>query len=88
VLGHQVGGGRGQTAATIGGAVAGAAIGGNVGRDNEYGQDVQRCTDTTRYDRPDYWDVTYVFDGLEHRAQMSNPPGATITVNRAGEPRV
>jgi hypothetical protein len=88
VLGHQVGGGRGQTAATIGGAVAGAAIGGNVGRDNEYGQDVQHCTDTTRYDRPDYWDVTYVFDGLEHRVQMSNPPGATITVNRAGEPRV
>ena len=88
VLGHQVGGGRGQTAATIGGAVAGAAIGGNVGRDNEYGQDVQHCTDSTRYDRPDYWDVTYVFDGLEHRVQMSNPPGATITVNRAGEPRV
>lgn len=88
VLGHQIGGGRGQTAATIGGAVAGAAIGGNVGRDNEYGQDVQHCTDTTRYDRPDYWDVTYVFDGLEHRVQMSNPPGATVTVNRAGEPRV
>jgi uncharacterized protein YcfJ len=32
--------------------------------------------------------VTYVFDGLEHRVQMSNAPGATITVNRAGEPRV
>jgi len=88
VLGHQIGGGRGQDAATIGGAVAGAAIGGNVGRDSEYGRDVQHCTDTSRYDRPDYWDVTYVFDGLEHRVQMSNPPGATITVNRAGEPRV
>ena len=88
VLGHQIGGGRGQDVATIGGAVAGAAIGGNVGRDSEYGRDVQHCTDSARYDRPDYWDVTYVFDGLEHRVQMSNPPGATITVNRAGEPRV
>ena len=87
VLGHQIGGGRGQDAATAGGAIAGAAVGANVGRD-EYGRDVQHCTDVSRNDRPDYWDVTYVFDGLEHRVQMSNPPGATITVNRAGEPRI
>jgi uncharacterized protein YcfJ len=88
VLGHQIGGGRGQDVATVGGAVAGAAIGSNVGRDSEYGRDVQHCSDVSRYDRPDYWDVTYVFDGLEHRVQMSSAPGATITVNRAGEPRV
>jgi uncharacterized protein YcfJ len=87
VLGHQIGGGRGQDIATAGGAIAGAAVGANVGRD-EYGRDVQHCTDVSRNDRPDYWDVTYLFDGLEHRVQMSNPPGATITVNRAGEPRV
>jgi uncharacterized protein YcfJ len=87
VLGHQIGGGRGQDVATAGGAIAGAAVGANVGRD-DYGRDVQHCSDVSRYDRPDYWDVTYVFDGLEHRVQMSNPPGATITVNRAGEPRV
>ena len=87
VLGHQIGGGRGQDVATAGGAIAGAAVGANVGRD-DYGRDVQHCTDVSRNDRPDYWDVTYVFDGLEHRVQMSNPPGATITVNRAGEPRV
>jgi uncharacterized protein YcfJ len=87
VLGHQIGGGRGQDVATAGGAIAGAAVGANVGRD-DYGRDIQHCTDASRYDRPDYWDVTYVFDGLEHHVQMSNPPGATITVNRAGEPRV
>jgi uncharacterized protein YcfJ len=87
VLGHQIGGGRGQDVATAGGAIAGAAVGANVGRD-EYGRDVQHCADVSRNDRPDYWDVTYVFDGLEHRVQMSNPPGATITVNRAGEPRI
>jgi len=87
VLGHQIGGGRGQDVATAGGAIAGAAVGANVGRD-EYGRDIQHCTDVSRNDRPDYWDVTYVFDGLEHRVQLSNPPGATITVNRAGEPRL
>jgi hypothetical protein len=31
--------------------------------------------------------VTYEFRGVTHRAQMSAPPGATITVNGRGEPR-
>jgi uncharacterized protein YcfJ len=88
ILGHQIGGGRGQDIATAGGAVAGAAVGGSVGSNYGYGQDVQRCTEVTNYDRPDYWDVTYVFRGREHHAQMTAPPGATITVNRNGEPRV
>ena len=89
ILGHQIGGGRGQDIATAGGAVAGAAIGSNVGRDGGgYSQDVQRCTDVSRYDNPDYWDVTYEFRGHEHRVQMSAPPGPTILVNRDGEPRV
>ncbi|MEP7084745.1 MAG: beta/gamma crystallin-related protein [Betaproteobacteria bacterium] len=87
VLGHQIGGGRGQDVATAGGAIAGAAVGANVGR-NGYAGDVQRCSDVARNDRPDYFDVTYVFDGLEHHAQMSAAPGPTIMVNRAGEPRV
>jgi uncharacterized protein YcfJ len=89
ILGHQIGGGHGQDIATAGGAVAGAAIGSNVGRDGGvYSQDVQRCSEVSNYDRPDYWDVTYVFRGQEHRVQMSSPPGATIVVNRDGEPRV
>jgi uncharacterized protein YcfJ len=88
VLGHQIGGGHGQDIATAGGAVAGAAIGSNVGRDHGYGQDVQRCADVTSSDRPDYWDVTYEFRGAQHRVQLSSPPGATILVNRDGEPRV
>ena len=87
ILGHQIGGGRGQDIATAGGAVAGAAVGGSVGSNYGYGQDVQRCTNVTS-DRPDYWDVTYVFRDREHRVQMTAPPGATITVNGDGEPRV
>ena len=89
VLGHQVGGGRGKDVATAGGAVAGAAVGANVGRGGggTYSQDVQRCERVANQGPPDYWDVAYNFRGLEHRVQMSAPPGPTITVNDNGEPR-
>ena len=88
VLGHQVGGGRGRDVATAGGAVAGAAVGANVGRGGSeaYGRDVRRCENVSGA-RPEYWDVTYNFRGVEHRAQLSAPPGPTITVNGNGEPR-
>ena len=91
ILGHQVGGGRGKDIATVGGVVAGAAIGANVGRDGQQqagvGQDVQRCEGTPGQARPDYWDVTYLFRGQEHRVQMSSAPGKTVRVNEQGEPR-
>ena len=89
VLGHQVGGGRGKDVATAGGAVAGALIGGNnSGNSNAvtYDQDVQRCRDVGR-GRPAYWEVFYTHRGVEHRIQMSSPPGNTILVNRDGIPR-
>ncbi len=90
VLGHQIGGGRGKDIATVGGAVAGAAVGANVGRGGTqvYSQDVQRCRTAGRRARPEYWDVTYRFRGMLHRAQLAAPPGSTITVNANGEPRV
>ncbi len=91
ILGHQIGGGTGQDLATVGGVLAGAAIGSNVGRDR-YGnpvatQDVQRCANEPVSSEPAYWDVTYQFRGITHRAQMTSPPGRTITVNAEGEPR-
>jgi uncharacterized protein YcfJ len=91
VLGHQVGGGSGKDLATVGGAVAGALLGNNVaGGNNAFGgaatQNVQRC-ETTQNATPAYWDVTYNYRGLEHRVQMSTPPGETIAVNGNGEPR-
>jgi uncharacterized protein YcfJ len=89
VLGHQIGSGRGRDVATAGGAVAGAAVGANVGRGGQtvYDRDVQRCENVSSSARPEYWDVTYNFRGIEHRAQLSAPPGPTITVNENGEPR-
>ncbi len=88
VLGHQVGGGRGQDVATAGGAVAGAVIGSNAGRDGggTYSRDVRRCENVANA-TPEYWDVTYEFRGVEHRVQMSAPPGRTISVNNQGLPR-
>ena len=90
ILGHQVGGGRGQDVATAGGAVEGAAIGSSVGRDrggpDNYDQDVRHC-ETMSQGQPDYWDVTYNFRGVEHRMQMTAPPGPTVTVSEQGEPR-
>ncbi len=85
VLGHQIGGGRGQDIATVGGAVAGAAIGSNSS--NGYSQNVQRCSDSNNRGQPTYWDVSYNFRGRDHNVQMVNPPGRTVTVNAQGEPR-
>lgn len=90
VIGHQIGGGSGRDLATAGGAVAGAVIGSNVGRDR-YGnvvntQNVQRCSSSVPSE-PAYWDVIYRFRGVTHHAQMTSPPGRSMTVNRDGEPR-
>jgi len=89
VLGHQIGSGRGNDVATAVGAVGGAAVGANVNRGTQtYTQDVKRCEAVPGSAQPAYWDVTYVFRGETHRAQLSFAPGATITVNEHGEPRV
>jgi uncharacterized protein YcfJ len=97
ILGHQVGGGSGQKIATVGGAVGGAALGAQYGRNDAQAQaqavappitqDVRRCDGNAVQATPSYWDVTYTHEGVEHRVQMANQPGRTITVNRKGEPR-
>jgi uncharacterized protein YcfJ len=72
--------------------VAGGALGANVNRLGIGGQpaqqtrDVQKCASAPSQ-TPTYWDVLYNFRGQDHRVQMTNQPGATITVNEQGEPR-
>lgn len=91
ILGHQIGGGSGRDLATVGGAVAGAAVGSNMGRDRDGrpmgSREVQRCASVPSQAAPDFWDVTYIFRGVEHHVQLARPPGRTVTVNRRGEPR-
>jgi ZIP family zinc transporter len=87
ILGHQVGSGTGRDVATAAGAIGGAALGSNMaGRGGSYGQDVQRCANVPS-SRPDYYDVTYNYRGIQHRIQMASDPGQSILVNRNGEPR-
>jgi uncharacterized protein YcfJ len=90
ILGHQVGGGKGQDLATAGGAVAGgvvgANVGGRVGGAPAQAQDLRRCENVPQA-APSFWDVTYTFRGVEHRVQLTAPPGPTIPVNERGEPR-
>lgn len=89
ILGNQVGGGSGRDIATVGGAVGGAVLGSKIAKRNNDGtrtQQVQRCENVSDA-KPAYWDVTYSFRGQQYTAQMTTPPGATITVNRNGEPR-
>lgn len=96
ILGNQVGGGTGQKIATGVGALGGAALGSQYGRNSQpvqqaqvapLTQDVRKCDTNAAQAVPAYWDVTYQHEGIEHRVQMANPPGQTITVNRRGEPR-
>jgi uncharacterized protein YcfJ len=88
ILGHQVGNGSGQDIATVGGVVAGGALGAQFGRDGKpTTQDVQRCEAVPGGAQPAYWDVTYNFKGIDHRVQMASAPGNRITVNERGEPR-
>lgn len=91
ILGHQIGAGSGKDLATVGGVMAGAAVGANVGRDSSaqqvQTQEVQRCASVPSQAQPEFWDVIYEFRGLQHNVQMTTPPGPTITVNQAGEPR-
>jgi uncharacterized protein YcfJ len=90
ILGHQVGGGSGKDVATAIGVVGGAAVGANVNRGDARqvtSQNVQRCTSVPNEARPDYWDVTYDFRGQQHRVQMTQAPGRSVTVNEQGEPR-
>lgn len=89
ILGHQVGGGTGKDVATVGGVVGGAALGSQYGRSDAQPitQDVRHCDGNAAQATPSYWDVTYQFRGREHRVQLANAPGRTVTVNRDGEPR-
>lgn len=89
ILGHQIGGGTGNALATVGGVAGGAVIGANVNRPDGTPdmRNVRRCETAAPSGPPQFYDVTYNYRGVEHRVQMTTPPGRTITVNREGEPR-
>ncbi|MCW7540110.1 beta/gamma crystallin-related protein [Aquabacterium sp. A7-Y] len=88
ILGHQIGEGGGRDVATAGGAVVGAVIGSQVARGAEAASPVTRCSAVPSSQGPDYYEVTYRFEGVRHHVQSTLPPGPTIVVNGNGEPRL
>ncbi|WKB55822.1 beta/gamma crystallin-related protein [Eleftheria terrae] len=86
ILGHQVGDGSGRDLATAGGAVAGAVIGSRIARDDE--PPTTRCTTAPPRQEPEYYEVSYRFEGVPHQVQSTLPPGPTLLVNGQGEPRL
>ena len=90
ILGHQIGGGSGKTVATIGGAVGGGALGANIDRirDPQSGQRSAALRERRRRSAA-VLGRDLQLPGVEHRVQMTTPPGrpspSTATASRASD---
>jgi uncharacterized protein YcfJ len=87
-VGRLFGSGRGQDVATV----AGAVLGGSIGRDQKYKYNQknasvryeERCRTVDnihREERLDGYDVTYEYDGNIYRTHTRADPGRTITIS-------
>ena len=87
VVGHQIGSGRGNDAATVAGSLIGAAIGNDAARKRhgsgveQHGRPVERCE--TRYrshqeERIDGYRVTYRYNGQKYMTEMPYDPGKQL----------
>jgi uncharacterized protein YcfJ len=88
VVGHQVGSGRGNTAATVGGALLGGLLGHNVeNRGNEPEFDRSRCRVLAQDGAaPVYYDVKYEYNGQEYVARLDHDPGRRVRVGEDVQP--
>ena len=87
VLGHQVGSGNGNTAATAGGAILGGLLGHQLQKRNESDDqpDLDRNKCRVIADngaRPLGYDVRYEYQGREYVTRMDREPGKTLRVGR------
>jgi uncharacterized protein YcfJ len=81
LLGHQVGGGSGQTAATIVGATGGAVAGSAIGNRANASQPEQQCrTVETFREVVNGYDVVYRYNGRDVSVALPYNPGNTIKV--------
>jgi uncharacterized protein YcfJ len=80
VIGHQVGSGRGNTAATIGGALLGGLAGHHVeNRNNGDDFDTSRCRVTAENGaNPVGYEVRYEYNGREYVTNMDHDPGRRL----------
>ncbi len=87
LLGHMVGGGRGNTLATVAGAVGGGYAGNRIEAAHQQGQvtqTVQRECDTVdnASSRVVAYDVHYVYNGVTRTVRMDHDPGDRVMVQQ------
>jgi|GEM_PF-325029 len=85
LLGHMVGGGRGNTLATVAGAVGGGYAGNRIEANHQRGQvvsTVQRRCDTVSSANGNVigYDVHYVYNGVTRTVRMDHDPGSQVQV--------
>lgn len=84
LLGHMVGGGRGNTLTTVAGAAAGGYAGNRIENANhkpQVTQSVQRqCSTVAGSDRIVGYDVQYVYNGVTRTTRMDHDPGNRVQV--------
>jgi uncharacterized protein YcfJ len=88
VIGHQVGSGHGNDAATVGGALLGGLIGHQVEKDRRDDRansdfDLNNCrTVAARGNSLQGYDVRYAYNGQEYTARMASDPGRRLVLGR------
>lgn len=86
LLGHMVGGGRGNTLATVAGAVGGGYAGNRIENSHhqpQVTQTVQRqCNTVAGSDKIVAYDVQYVYNGVTRTARMDHDPGNRVEVQQ------
>ncbi|WIG55444.1 MAG: hypothetical protein OJF61_001230 [Rhodanobacteraceae bacterium] len=83
LAGHQIGGGKGKTLATVGGAAAGAFAGHEIQKNHQQNNATRMetrnvchtVTDKTTSTRTVGYDVTYTLDGQAGHVRMDHNPG-------------
>jgi uncharacterized protein YcfJ len=83
LLGHMVGGGKGNTVATVAGAVGGGYAGNRIEASHQQGQvvtSVQRRCDTVNSANGNIvaYDVHYVYNGVTRTVRMDHDPGDRV----------
>jgi uncharacterized protein YcfJ len=89
LLGHMIGGGKGNTLATVAGAAGGGYAGNRI---EAHAQDhnvkaevVHRCTTVANPGgNIAAYDVTYVFNGVTRTTRMDHDPGSQVMVQQDG----
>lgn len=87
LVGHQIGGGKGRTLATVAGAVGGGYAGKRIQesrqQDNVTTSTVQRCeTVDNSSTKVVGYDVSYVYNGVTRTTRMDHDPGDRVQVQQ------